>query len=439
MSRSDRLTKLQSGIRIALASVTALLVGCVASSDPRIQTGPDAVVTPDGLHRVDNVPAGTLFIKPGYAYGSYGEFAMGDTVLTIHPDSRRLDEGEIAGLKQRFSEAARRILAESGPGEVQQRGPCVAWIHLALLNLELFDTTAGDVGGDVVGRRRFDSIGAVTLVMEIRDGHTGEALLRYGRRQRLIGDRGTGSDLARPPILNLAFHNFVVDFHRAFSESLPRLSPIARPLTCTQRAGIDAFSPEMDAIQEIEAALVLRPDLANGERIYETCARCHQADGSGLRDGSVPQLAGQHRSVVIKQLADIRAGNRDNPMMFPFAYSARIGGPQAIADVSGYIETLEMSGFTGKGSGDDLALGEQVFVRECAQCHGPRGEGEGGRYIPRIQAQHYAYLERHFESIRDGRRRNADATMAAQIRTLSDAETSAVLDYVSRLEPSSRN
>jgi cytochrome c553 len=435
MSRIDRLTNPQSGIRIALASAIALLLGCVAWTDPWIQTGPDAVVTPDGLHRVDNIPAGTLFIKPGYAYGSYGEFFMGETVLTLHPGSRRLDESEIAGLKQRFSEAARRTLAESGPSEVRQRGPCVAWINLALLNLELFETT----GKEGVGTSRFDSIGAVTLVMEIRDGHTGEALLRYGRRQRLIGDGGTGSERAREPILNLAFHNFVVDFHRAFSESLPRLSPIARPLSCAQRAGIEAFSPEMEAIQEIEAALALTPDLTNGERIYETCATCHQADGSGIRDGSVPQLAGQHRSVVIKQLADIRAGNRDNPTMFPFAYSARIGGAQAIADVSGYIETLEMSGSTGKGSGDNLALGEQVFVRECVQCHGPRGEGEGGRYIPRIQAQHYAYLERQLEWIRDGRRRNADSTMAEQIRTLSGAETSAVLDYVSRLEPSNQN
>jgi cytochrome c553 len=143
--------------------------------------------------------------------------------------------------------------------------------------------------------------------------------------------------------------------------------------------------------------------------------------------------------VVIKQLADIRAGNRDNPMMFPFAYPARIGGAQAIADVAGYIGTLPVGGETGTGAGDGLALGESVFARDCAHCHGARGEGDGSRYIPRIQSQHYAYLQRQFEWIRDGRRRNADPEMTAQIVGLSEAETSAVLDFVSRLGPSDPN
>ena len=60
----------------------------------------------------------------------------------------------------------------------------------------------------------------------------------------------------------------------------------------------------------------------------------------GAEDGVFPQIAGQHRSVIIKQLADIRAGNRDNPMMYPIAKEAVLGGPQAISDVAAYIEII---------------------------------------------------------------------------------------------------
>jgi len=55
--------------------------------------------------------------------------------------------------------------------------------------------------------------------------------------------------------------------------------------------------------------------------------------------------------------------------------------------------------------------------------------------VPRIQAQHYNYLVRQFEWIRDGKRRNANAEMTAQIKSFDEEAMHAVLDYVSRLEP----
>ena len=54
--------------------------------------------------------------------------------------------------------------------------------------------------------------------------------------------------------------------------------------------------------------------------------------------------------------------------------------------------------------------------------------------MPRIQSQHFAYLVRQFEWIRDGKRRNAHPEMRAQIQGYSTQEAHAVLDHVSRLE-----
>jgi cytochrome c553 len=211
-------------------------------------------------------------------------------------------------------------------------------------------------------------------------------------------------------------------------------------LSDVQKAPAPAKGPSMEALQaqaarEVEKALRLTPDVGHGLEIYRSCAMCHKPEGWGLASGSVPQLAGQHRKVVIKQLADIRAGNRDALLMLPYASVESIGGAQAVADVAGYIDTLEISVDNGKGPGDDLELGEQIYTSECADCHGAKGEGDDDALVPRIQAQHYRYLLRQLDWIRNGKRRNANPEMETRIRNLDERETRAVLDYVSRLVP----
>lgn len=186
---------------------------------------------------------------------------------------------------------------------------------------------------------------------------------------------------------------------------------------------------------EQDEALSLVPDHENGIETYEVCSACHQLNGWGLDDGTFPQIAGQHKDVIIKQLADIRALNRDNPTMYPFALPSEIGGAQSIADVAEYISNLPMNPNNGKGPGTDLAHGEQLYKDNCVRCHGEAGEGDNEKFYPRIQGQHYNYLLRQYQWIKEGKRRNANPDMVQQIQGFSDADTSAVLDYVSRLQP----
>lgn len=186
---------------------------------------------------------------------------------------------------------------------------------------------------------------------------------------------------------------------------------------------------------EYEKALTLTPDAANGLQLYRECAACHQPEGWGSITGSVAQIAGQHRKVVIKQLADFRAGNRESVLMAPYASVEYIGGTQALADVAEYVSTLEISVDNGKGPGTDLALGEKLYKQHCLECHGANGEGSNDNQVPRIQAQHYKYLVRMFAWIRDDKRRNASKEMIALSNELSAEELSAVADYTSRLLP----
>lgn len=190
---------------------------------------------------------------------------------------------------------------------------------------------------------------------------------------------------------------------------------------------------------EQDEALTLTPDLENGIEVYEVCAACHLYEGWGQTDGTFPQLAGQHKNVIIKQLADIRALNRDNPTMYPFALPESIGGAQSIADVAAYIAKLPMNPEPGLGDGTDLEHGAQLYKDNCVRCHGDNGQGIPEKYYPRIQGQHYNYLMRQFEWIRDGKRRNANPDMVKQIQGFSDRDMKAVMDFVSRQKPPAKD
>lgn len=194
---------------------------------------------------------------------------------------------------------------------------------------------------------------------------------------------------------------------------------------------------------EREDAMHFTPDLENGKKLYGLCAKCHKDDGWGIAsgfgnhsgDGYYPILAGQHQKVLIKQLADIRSGNRDNPMMYPFTLDKYIGGPKDIADVTGYIASMPVNPNNEYGFGDDLEHGKKLYEEHCVSCHGDYGEGSNEEFYPRIQGQHYTYMLRQMKWIKNGKRRNANKKMAKQIEGFTYRDMKAVIDYVSRLKP----
>ena len=187
---------------------------------------------------------------------------------------------------------------------------------------------------------------------------------------------------------------------------------------------------------EQDGALGLTPNMENGMDVYEVCAACHLTEGWGTKEGTFPQLAGQHREVLIKQLADIRALNRDNPTMYPFAKPESIGDEQALADVVAYIAKLPMNPDNGKGEWaegtPEFDQGKKLYADNCVKCHGDNGEGKPKDFYPKIHGQHYNYMLRQFEWIRDGKRRNANPDMVEQIKGFSDKDMEMVINYVSR-------
>ncbi|MCL2590877.1 MAG: c-type cytochrome [Betaproteobacteria bacterium] len=207
--------------------------------------------------------------------------------------------------------------------------------------------------------------------------------------------------------------------------------------TAPKAVGIESNSYTWNA-QEGEKieALKLKGNKANGEEAYEICGGCHLPSGAGRPDGTFPQLAGQHTTVLIKQMADIRAGLRDNPTMYPFAVT--LTDPQELADVSVYIESLCIPTNHGKYEGADTAQqitkGKELYEKQCLECHGKNGEGNKAKFYPVIAGQHYKYLLRQMTEIRDGRRRNANPDMVRIIKPYTDDMLLAISAYQSSLK-----
>lgn len=201
-------------------------------------------------------------------------------------------------------------------------------------------------------------------------------------------------------------------------------------------AGIESKDYKWNA-QEGEKieALKLKGDAKAGKEGYEVCGACHLPSGAGRPDGTFPQLAGQHATVLIKQMADIRGGLRDNPTMYPFA--KELTDAQELANVSAYIESLCIPTEHGKYEGPDaaaqIAKGKEMYEKQCLECHGKNGEGEKAKFYPVIAGQHYKYLLRQMTEIRDGHRRNANPDMVKVIKPYTNEQLVAISAYQSSL------
>jgi cytochrome c553 len=210
---------------------------------------------------------------------------------------------------------------------------------------------------------------------------------------------------------------------------------IAFALAALLTPAANAQSPAAtDVDAQLRTLLATPGDPARGKTAFATCEGCHRKNASGRSDGTIPRLTGQHASVIVKQVLDIRAGRRSNPSMQPFVVDPSFTMTQLV-DIAAYLQGLPFEGSIGKGPGTDLAQGKQLYERDCASCHGARGEGDAAQFNPMVGAQHYRYLVREVIAIRDGSRGNSNAEMVKVVKPYTPAEIEAVADYMSQMAP----
>lgn len=140
-----------------------------------------------------------------------------------------------------------------------------------------------------------------------------------------------------------------------------------------------------------------------------SCAACHGAKGVSANP-LWPNLAGQHRSYLRKQLKDYQQGEtRPNAVMTALAKSLSPAELDALADY--YAALPQSEGTTPK---QYLARGEKIYrggdfsngIPACIACHGPQGHGNAEAGFPNLSGQHAAYTLQQLLAFRDKKRRN---------------------------------
>ena len=171
-----------------LPLIAALSFGC-SSSAPIIDTGPDAEVTFDGLHRVKDSRADEAWARPGLDLSGYSKIKLESAGIEYRPGGekgrnwRARSSGGPYEVTEDQKERLRTILAEAFREElgrsnrftlVKESGPDVLLIRGGLLDVVSY------VPPQSIGRVDIflNSVGEATLVLEIRDSITDAILVR---------------------------------------------------------------------------------------------------------------------------------------------------------------------------------------------------------------------------------------------------------------------
>ena len=183
---------------------------------------------------------------------------------------------------------------------------------------------------------------------------------------------------------------------------------------------------------DIKATLALPGDIQRGKDAYAECQTCHRTDASGRIAFNIPRLSGQHASVLIKQLMDIRSGLRVNQEMRDYMHDSDLT-LQDFADMAAYLQSLPVAGKIGQGPPELVPHGKELYASDCAGCHGEHGEGRPELFFPMLASQHYGYLLRELDLILSGERGNSNPAMPPILKNYTTDDKQAIAAYLAQL------
>lgn len=174
---------------IIISTALLMLAGCATT--PTIQEGPDAEITYDGLHRVNDSQLGAVWIKPSIDLSKYDKLLLegvGIQYRVVDPQNRykrnadefTLDENQKANIKTAVAES---LLDEIKKSEhftiVDAPGKGVLRIKLGLADVVSRIPPQRGARSDFYIR----NLGEAMLVIEYSDSRTNEVLARATDRR----------------------------------------------------------------------------------------------------------------------------------------------------------------------------------------------------------------------------------------------------------------
>lgn len=187
-------------------------------------------------------------------------------------------------------------------------------------------------------------------------------------------------------------------------------------------------------------------DAEAGKALTAVCAACHGADGNSAL-GNFPKLAGQGEKYLVKQLQDIKSGDR---VVVEMTGMLTAMDDSQLADIAAYYASQAIQ--VGNANPDLVALGESLYkagnaktgVPACIGCHSVNGTGNSVGGFPALGGQHADYTAAALTKFQKGYRAQApsaearmndgDAKIMRSIAfNLKDFEIEALASYIQGL------
>ena len=122
------------------------------------------------------------------------------------------------------------------------------------------------------------------------------------------------------------------------------MAPMAA--TLADDVAIDNVVAYIRTLPDTAAPHTITTNASNGQKLYETCAACHGADGRGIQATNAPRLKGMSDWYLVTQLKNFQQGTRGNhpkdaygPQMA--ALAAILTDDRQINDLAAYINTFK--------------------------------------------------------------------------------------------------
>jgi cytochrome c553 len=241
-------------------------------------------------------------------------------------------------------------------------------------------------------------------------------------------------------------HDYIVVQLKAFRDRT-RDDPNARAYMSGMATGlndamIEALADYYSAQTPVPGSTPDPAKVASGMTVYQqgvpdkilSCATCHGANAEGA--GATPQLAGQHRQSLERQLGYFASDTRPDAVMHLESMNLT---ERQTGDISAYLASLSGGkSATAIQTGPVTPAQVAFMAHECSSCHEFNGEGVSPIFVfPHLAGQQKTYLIAQLKAFRGKTRDDPRARAYMWDRTagLSDAMIERLAAYYSAQSP----